>query len=136
MKEERKTLNRKKYFTFLIILAVIIFYVIYTVYNLAIKPTDTFIVENGKISLEETVQGYILRDETVLKGENYKNGLVQIKSEGEKVAKGEAIFRYYTAGESDLVKKIQELDVKIQEAWENENNFFSSDIKLIEQQIE
>lgn len=115
---------------------IILCYAIYTVYRLAIKPTDTFIIENGKLSSEENVQGYIIRDETVLKGENYKNGLSQIKTEGEKVAKGEAIFRYYTKGEEELIKKIEKLDTKIKEAWENESDIFSPDIKLLEEQIE
>lgn len=136
MNQEKRKINRKKQIAFIAILIVILCYTIYMVYRLIIKPTDIFIVENGKISSEESVQGYIIRDEIVLKGENYKNGLVQIKSEGEKVAKGEAIFRYYTAGEEQLKNKIKELDVKIQEAWEKEDNIFSSDIKLIEGQIE
>ena len=136
MKKKSKQINRNKQFVFIIILIAILVYIIYMVYNLIIKPTDTFVVENGKISSEETVQGYIIRDETVLKGENYKNGLVQIKAEGEKVAKGEAVFRYSTAGEEKLKSQIKELDVKIQEAWEKEDNIFSSDIKIIEQQVE
>lgn len=134
MKKERK-LNKKKYIVFLIIVFVALIYCIYITCNLIIKPTDTFVVENGKLSFEETKQGYIIRDEVVVKGENYKNGISQIKAEGEKVAKGEAIFRYYTSGEEDLKQKIQDLDIKIQEAWENESNLFSSDIKLIEDQI-
>lgn len=136
MKKDKKQLNTKKYTIFLIIVAFIIIYAIYTVRNLIIKPTDTFIVENGKLSSEETFQGYIIRDEIVLKGENYKNGISQIKAEGEKVAKGEAIFRYYTTGEENLKKQIEELDIKIQEAWENESNIFSGDIKVLEAQIE
>ena len=136
MKKKSKQINRNKQFVFIIILIAILVYIIYMVYNLIIKPTDTFVVENGKISSEETVQGYIIRDETVLKGENYKNGLVQIKAEGEKVAKGEAVFRYLTVGEEKLKSQIKELDVKIQEAWEKEDNIFSSDIKIIEQQVE
>lgn len=136
MKQENKKMNRKKQITFMIISIIIFCYVIYIVYNLAIKPTNTFIVENGKISSEETMQGYIIREETVLKGENYKNGLQQIKAEGERVAKGDAIFRYYTAGEEDLIKKINELDIKVQEAWEKEESIFAPDIKLLENQIE
>lgn len=136
MKKKSKQINRNKQFVFIIILIAILVYIIYMVYNLIIKPTDTFVIENGKISSEETVQGYIIRDETVLKGENYKNGLVQIKAEGEKVAKGEAVFRYLTVGEEKLKSQIKELDVKIQEAWEKEDNIFSSDIKIIEQQVE
>ncbi len=136
MNKKGKKINRNKQFIFIIILIAILSYVIYMVYNLIIKPTDTFVVENGKISSEETVQGYIIRDETVLKGENYKNGLVQIKAEGEKVAKGEAVFRYSTSGEENLKKQIKELDIKIQEAWEKEDSVFSGDVKVIEQQIE
>jgi len=134
--EEKRKINRKKQAVFIILLIAFLCYAIYMVYHLIIKPTDTFIIENGTISSEEAVQGYIIRDETVLKGENYKNGLVQIKAEGEKVAKGEAIFRYYTKGEEGLKKKIEELDIKIQEAWEKEEGIFTGDIKLLETQIE
>ncbi len=137
MKQEKRKMNVKKKILLILAIIAILSYVIYIVYNLIIKPTDTFVIENGKISSEETVQGYIIRDETVLKGENYKNGLVQIKAEGEKVAKGEAIFRYYTNGEEKIRKQIGELDVKIQEAWEKEDNsIFTGDVKIIEQQIE
>lgn len=131
-----KKLNKKNYIIFGIVIIFIVIYCIYRIINLVVNPTDTFVVEKGKLSFEETKQGYVIRDETVVKGENYKNGMNQIKTEGEKVAKGEAIFRYYTSGEEKLKQKIQELDVKIQEAWENENNLFSSDIKSIETQIE
>ena len=136
MNNEKRKINRKKQIVFIIMLMFLLCYSIYIVYRLVIKPTDTFIIENGKISSEESVQGYIIRDETVLKGENYKNGLAQIKAEGEKVAKGEAIFRYYTKGEENLKKKIEELDIKIQEAWEKEESIFTTDIKLLENQIE
>ncbi len=128
--------NNKKIIIFIIVSIILLIYLIYTVYNLAIKPTETFIVENGSLSSEETLQGYIIRDETILKGDNYKNGLVPIKAEGEKVAKGEAVFRYYTSGEDELIKKISELDTKIQETWDNENEILSADIKLIDEQIE
>ena len=56
--------------------------------------------------------------------------------QGEKVAKGESIFRYYSNNEENINNKIKELDEKIQEAMGKENNLFSSDIKLIESQIE
>lgn len=131
--------NKKNNIKYIIIIAVILLfllsYVIYGIINLIIEPTDTFLIENGKISFEEPVQGYIIRDETVIKGENYKNGISQIKSEGEKVAKGDSIFRYYTKGEEDLIKKIEELDVKIREAMEKENDIYSNDIKTLDNQI-
>lgn len=62
--------------------------------------------------------------------------MLKIKSEGEKVAKGDPIFRYYTNNEEDLNKKIDELNVKIQEAVLGKTDLFPSDIKAIENQIE
>ena len=136
MGTKKKQLNQKKYMIFLAITLFVIAYCVYIAIKLIINPTDTFIIENGKLTSEETVTGYIIREETVLKGENYKNGISEIKSEGEKVAKGEAVFRYYTSGEDELKKKIQELDIKIGEAWEKDNTLFSSDVKILEEQIE
>lgn len=136
MKQKTKKTKANKQIIVIFLLFAILVYSIYMVYRLIIKPTDTFIIENGNLSSEESVQGYIIRDETVLKGENYKNGLVEIKAEGEKVAKGEAIFRYYTAGEEELQKKIKELDIKIQEAWEKEKDLLPADVQILEQQIQ
>lgn len=80
--------------------------------------------------------GYVIRDEKTAKGNNYENGMVQIKAEGEKVANGDPIFRYYSNNEEGLNQKIEELNSKIQEALMGQTNLFSSDIKAIEDQIE
>lgn len=127
--------NRKKIIIGLILL-IVVSYLIYVVYILVKQPTDIFTVEEGKVYSEETDVGYIIRDEQVVKGENYKNGMEQIKTEGQKAAKGESIFRYYSKNEDDLVKQISELDEKIQEAMSNQTNLFTSDVKLIENQID
>jgi hypothetical protein len=119
-----------------ILLFAIIVYSIIVVYKLIGNPVDNFFVENGEITFEESTEGYIIRDETIVEGNNYKNGIAQIKSEGDKVAKGESIFRYYSNNEEDLTKKIKDLDVKIQDAMSKDNTLFSSDIKLLESQIE
>ena len=72
-----------------------------------------------------------------MKGSNYKNGMEQIKTEGERVAKNEPIFRYYSSGEKNLKKKIAELDTKIDEAMAGQSELFpSSDIKSLEKQID
>ena len=71
-----------------------------------------------------------------MKEENYKNGIEQIKTEGEKVAKGEPVFRYYSNDESKLVEKIKELDEKIDEAMAKENSVVTSDTKVLEEQID
>ena len=128
--------KHKKKIIMLVLLCIII-YIVYIVTQLVKNPTDTVYVEMGQIQQEETAVGYIIRDETVLKGKNYKNGIEQIKTEGEKVAKDQEIFRYYSNNENNLVEKIQELDTKIDEAMANkENTVLPSDTKLLQQQID
>ena len=119
-----------------IITIIIVCYLAYTIYLLIKQPTDIFTVEEGQVSMEETNIGYIIRDEQVVKGENYKNGMEQIITEGKKAAKGEAIFRYYSKNEDSLIKQIADLDEKIQEVMTAQTNLYSSDIKLIENQID
>lgn len=114
----------------------VLIYCVYSIILLVQQPIGTFVIKNAKLSQEESAVGYVIRQETVVQGNNYTNGMIQIKSEGERVAKGESIFRYYSNNEETLVKKIQELDIKIQEALENETDLFSSDMKLLEKQIE
>ena len=128
IKEHRKVIT-------IVLLVCILIWFSTVAAKLVSNPTKTFLVEQGQIYQEETATGYIIRDETVVKGNKYKNGMVQIKTEGEKVAKGEAIFRYYTNGESSLVKKIEELDKKINEAMEKEDKLSSGDTKVLENQI-
>ena len=119
-----------------IILIAILVYVIYTLYLLIKQPTDIFTVEEGNLYLEETDVGYVIRDEEVVKGENYKNGMEQIIAEGEKASKNEPIFRYYSIDEENLKKKIEELDVKIQDAMSKDMSYANPDIKIIENQID
>lgn len=131
-----KNINKPKLVIVILLLIAVLVYITLGVYNLIKNPSDSVIVYEGSISEEETVNGYIIRDETVISGENYKNGMVQIKSEGDRVASGDPIFRYYTSGEDDLKAKIAELDVKIQEAMEENNeDLFSTDTKLLDAQI-
>lgn len=135
MKTKNRTVNNR---IFVQITATILFiYVSYVTYLLVKQPTDTFRVDNGTLFLDETVEGYIIRNETVVKGENYKNGMEQIALEGEKVAKNESMFRYYSNNEENLKEKIAELDIKIQDALEKDNSsIYSSDLKILEGQID
>lgn len=127
----------KKHKKAIIMLALLcaIIYIFCIVFKLIKNPTNTFLVEQGQVYQEEDATGYIIREETIVKGENYKNGMAQIRTEGERVAKGEDIFRYYSSGENSLIKKIEELDKKIDEAMANEKDLFSSDTKVLENQI-
>lgn len=136
-KMERKSSksNYKKIILYIVIFVAVI-YILYTIYLLIKQPTSTFTVEEGKLYQEETNIGYVIRDEKVVKGENYKNGMEQIKSEGERAAVNENIFRYYSSNEESLKQKIAELDTKIQEVMTNDTSLFSSDMKLLEEQID
>jgi putative membrane fusion protein len=131
-----KKIRKGRVFAVVLILALVFIYAVYLVAKLVQNPTNTFMVTNGKISQEESDIGYIIREETVIKGQNYKNGMVKIKNEGEKVAKGDSVFRYYSSGEEELKNKIAELDVEIQSLMQNEKSSFPSDVKLLESQIE
>ena len=136
---KRKIKNKK--IAIIIALVVIVIYMLYAVYMLVKQPTDKFTVEEGTVYSEETNVGYIIREEQVVKGNNYKNGMEQIKSEGEKTAKGESIYRYYSKNEDNLTKQIADLDTKIQEALDGQSSINNygikvSDIKLIETQLD
>ena len=142
--KEEKNAKRKIKFNKKIIIYIAIFlvviYVIYTIYLLIKQPTDIFTIEEGTLYSEETDIGYVIRDEVVIQGENYKNGMEKIKSEGERVAVNEAVFRYYTKNEDSLKQKIAELDTKIQEAMQNqtqtENGLLKGDMISLETQID
>ena len=135
-KNERKPKKIKKKVIIYLVLLLVLIYVIYTVYLLIKQPTKIFTVEEGTLYSEETDIGYVIRDEQVIQGENYKNGMEKIKAEGEKTAKDEAVFRYYSKNEEDLKSKIAELDTKIQEAMANETDIFTADMKSLETQID
>ena len=59
-----------------------------------------------------------------------------IKNEGEKVAKGDNVFRYYSNNEIYLKESIAKLDSQIQEALEGQTEVYSADIQLLDKQIE
>lgn len=131
-------MKKSKKIILIILVSLITIYVIYAIYLLIVNPVDTYIIKKGTLSQEETGIGYVIRNEKVIKGENYENGIYSIVSEGEKVAKGESVFRYYSDSEKEITEQINELNYKMQELLEkDENNIIpSADIKSIENQIE
>ena len=135
--KKKKKLNNKKVIVISIVLLILAIYLIYVIYLLIKQPTNVFTIEKGKLYKEETDIGYVIRNEKVVKGENYKNGMEQIIAEGERAAVNENIFRYYSTNEESLKQKISELDIKIQQAMkENTELSDSADMKLLEEQID
>ena len=135
VKAKIETTQKKKIIVYFIFVAILI-YIFYTIYLLIKQPTNIFTVEEGNLYQEEIDIGYVIRNEKVIKGENYKNGMMQIKSEGERAAKDENIFRYYSSNEENLKQKVEDLDKKIQEVMVNDTSLFNSDMKLLENQID
>ena len=135
--KDLKNKKMKKKHIIYLIFAIIILYILFSIYLLVKTPNETITVDNGMLTLEESSTGYIIRNETVLKGKNYKNGLTPIIAEGERTPKGQTVFRYSGNEEDETKEKIEEINSKIQEALSNQPNLFlSTDIKNLEKQID
>ena len=121
-------------------LSLIIFAVIFCIYKiikLLINPTESFLIEQGIIEQSESVTGYVIREEQVIKtSSSEQEKLVQIKNEGERISVGEEIFRYEAKNEQELNEKIRELNNQIQKAMEGQIEIPSSDIRALDKQIE
>ena len=122
-KKNNKIKKRLISISLLLLCIIVILYILYKIISLIAVPTDSIIVENGYITSEESSIGYVIRDEKIAKGNNLENGIYQIKAEGEKVANGEYIFRYYGTQEDTINDKINELN--IQEAMLRTNSIIS-----------
>lgn len=141
-KRSKKNNNTKKIMqnaTQVVLLSAIICLVAYTVYSVAkfvVKPSDALIVEKGTISEMETVEGYIIRNEAIVNTQNIDTEIIEIKSEGAKVAKGEEIFRHKNVNETEISSQISDLNNQIQEAMEGQTNMFPGDVKALDSQVD
>ncbi len=133
---KNKKINKKKLMAVYIAAVLLLIYLIYIIYLLIKQPTNIFTVEEGKLYKEETNVGYVIRNEKVVKGDNYKNGMEPIVAEGSRAAVNEKIFRYYSNNEENLKQKIAELDLKIQTAMAQDIGAGSADAKIMENQID
>lgn len=122
--------------TILVIIALaIILYLGNIMYDWIKQPTNVFLIENGEITQEENSTGYIIREETVVQGENPQNGILKIKTEGQKVAKGDAMFRYLNSSEDSIKTQIAEVDSQIQGVIDTNTTGPLSEVKPLETQI-
>lgn len=136
MNNKKNKLNVLNTFIAIIIIMILVMFVKKGIKVLK-NISQICVVEEGSLKFEESADGYILRDEKVLQGENYKNGMVQIVSEGQRVAKDKPAFRYYCNGEEEILRQIDTLDDEINAAIESSGlTIFSTDITNLETQIE
>ena len=137
--EDLKNKKFEKKHAIYLIFAVIMIYIFYSIFLLVRKPNDTVTINSGVLTLEESATGYIIRDEQVLKGTNYKNGITAIVSEGERAAKGQTVFRYSSNQEEEIKSKIEEVNLKLQDALTKQakqNIPVTTDIRNLEKQID
>ena len=83
LREQKKTSKKILFRIVLFILVVILIsYLIYNTIRLIMRPADTFVVEQGVLSVSEVKDAYVIRNEVVLQGNNYKNGMEKVIAEG------------------------------------------------------
>ena len=90
----------------------------------------------GKLSDEEQVDGIIIRSEEVLNVEKGQK-IQKIKENNEKVSKNEIVAKVSTQNEQDIMKRIEEVNKKIEQALsENQINVNSAQNITINEKIE
>ncbi len=138
MKNNKEKINLTK--VFITIICMIVLLVFVTNGKRLIKNTSAkTTVAEGSLSYEEDVEGYLIRDEVVLQGDNYKNGMVRMLSDGERAAMKQSVFRYYSNTEESILSEIEKLDIQINEAIENSEYTLgttNTDISSLEREIE
>lgn len=136
MRRQKKSSKKILFRIVLFILVVILIaYLIYNTVRLIMRPADTFVVEQGTLNMSEVKDAYVIRNEVVLQGNNYKNGMEKVVTEGKRVAKGDSVFRYYVNGEETIKNEIAELDKQISEAQKNETIIPTADVEILKRKI-
>ena len=138
MSKDREEKSGKFNFILALIIVVAVVYFITNGTRLINQSIDTFIVSNGSLSYEESLEGYLIRDEQVLEGDTSSEAqMIQIMADNQKAAKDEAVFRYYAEDEDQIVAQIGTLNAQINEEMAKTNATIpSSDIIGLENQIE
>lgn len=126
--------NRMKRIRTVAIIIGIVYIIAMTVIYVS-NPVKKITVIQGEIADEQSVEGYVIRDETVL-STNMVSDIMLTKTEGSRVGKNEVIATYVSKTKQEMETKIKQLDEKIQKAMENQHDIYSTDTKKIESEIE
>lgn len=123
-------------FVLLSIIIIVLVFLVVNIVRLFNKPIETTLIKNGELIKYEEVTGYIIRDETVLDLTAY-DGVMQIVTEDlNKVKAGGVIANFVSSSEKDLMKKIEQLDEKIEDAMETQQTIYPSDVKALDASIQ
>ena len=132
---QKKNDNKKANKIKLLIISLVLIYIIAMTGMYISNPVNKITVIQGEIADEQSYEGYVIRDESVL-STNMVSDIMLTKTEGSRVGKSEIVATYISKNKQDMEEKIKKLDEKIQSAMENQNDIYSTDTKKIEAQIE
>lgn len=127
----------KQNILFVVLSVLFIFIIIFIIRTISLlkKPTSTMIVRNGELIKFEEAIGYIIRNEEVIDTASYSGMINTNIPDGYRVAKDGIISTYVSNSEKNLVKKISDLDSKIQEVMDERQDILSNDVKALETDI-
>lgn len=130
----KKKVNKR---AIVIIIAIFILFVcmLYSFIAYVSNPVNKVTVIQGEISKEQSVSGYIIRDEKII-STNMVSDIALTIADDSRAGKNDIVATYVSKSQEELEKKISDLDIKIQEAMENQTNIYSTDTKKIEIEVD
>ena len=132
---QKKKINKFIFVLLSLVLIIVISLSIKTV-RLFLKPTETTLVKNGELTKYEEVVGYIIREETIVDTSGYEGMMETEVEDANRVKNGGIIATFVSKSEENLMQKIAELDVQIQDAMDSQQTIYSSDAKALEANIQ
>ncbi|MDD4066841.1 MAG: HlyD family efflux transporter periplasmic adaptor subunit [Clostridia bacterium] len=99
------------------------------------NPVNKVTVIQGEISKEQSVSGYIIRDEKII-STNMVSDIALTIADDSRAGKNDIVATYISKSQEELEGKISDLDIKIQEAMEDQTNIYSTDTKKIEIEVD
>ena len=135
-KQKKKRLNQNIVLVALSIVIIGLVFFVVSLVRLFQKPASTVMLKNGELINYEEFVGYIIRDEDVVDTSSYDGIIKTAVSDAERVSKGAPIMNYVSKAEEQLMKKISDLDTKIEQAIESQQTIFTNDVKILDTEIE
>ncbi|MBR3887874.1 MAG: hypothetical protein IKJ32_02115 [Clostridia bacterium] len=135
-KQKKKRLNQNIVLVALSIAIIGLVFFVVSLVRLFQKPASTVMIKNGELINYEEFVGYIIRDEDVVDTSSYDGIVKTAVSDAERVSKGAPIMNYVSKAEEQLMKKISDLDTKIEQAIESQQTIFTNDVKTLDSEIE
>ena len=130
-------MKRKLRIIILIVIAIGVVVLVTNMKNIFGNQSEMFLVTDSTLSFEEPADAYVIRDEVVLEDNQEDNGMIQIVTDGYRAAKDDAVYRYYSESEDEILAQIGTLDEQINNEIEQSGlKLVSSDIYSLESQIE